>query len=350
MRKTNNIREFTLEELEDVVTKFSEPKFRAKQIYEWLWKKHVLDFHKMSSLSKRLREKLSEEYEIPTLEVITTQRASDETIKVLFRLPDGNFVEGVIIPSDNRYTACISVQVGCSLSCKFCATGQLKLKRNLFFWEIYDQVRLLNEISLENFSHRLTNIVLMGMGEPLLNFRNTLKALELISDKNLYFGFSRRRITISTAGIVKKIRELGDKKLRYKLAISLHATTDEVRSRIMPINRVNDLSQLRDAIKYYYKNVRLPVTYEYVLLRGVNDTRDDIKRLARISRWVPSKVNLIEFNEVSGSGLEKSPYLDSFAKALHKEGVRVTVRRSRGKDIDAACGQLALKSRINSNL
>ncbi len=335
-----------MEQLENVVEELGEKKFRAKQIYQWLWKKHTLDFSKMSNLSKKLQEQLEENYELPVLKIANEQIASDKTIKVLFELPDGKFVEGVIIPSDERQTACISVQVGCSLACQFCATGQLKLQRNLFAWEIYDQVRLLNEKSVQYFGKPLTNIVVMGMGEPLLNFNNTLKALELVTDQNLYFRFSKRRITISTAGIVKKIRELGERKLKYKLAISLHATTDEMRSQIMPINRVNNLQQLKDAIKLYYENVHLPLTYEYVLLDGVNDSIKDVMRLQKISRWVPSKINLIEFNEVAGSGLRKSRKIDWFAKELHKRGVRVTVRRSRGKDIDAACGQLALKSKL----
>ncbi len=341
-----NLREYTPEEIQILLSeKYNARPFAAKQLYQWLWKKHVFDLEKMTNLSQKLRTSLRESFVIEQLAIVKKEKSSDGTTKVLFKLPDGNFVEGVLIPSSKRKTACISVQVGCSLDCAFCATGQLKMRRNLKAWEIYDQVRLLNELSLQEFGEKLSNIVVMGMGEPLLNFKNLLSALKLLTNPDLFFGFSTRKITVSTSGITKKIKELADLEQKYKLAISLHATTNSVRSRIMSINRSNDLKKLKESLVYYYRKTRLPVTYEYVLLEGINDSEEDARRLAKISRMVPSKVNIIEFNPVTGVSLQKSSRLDAFARELHKLGVRVTVRRSRGKDINAACGQLALKNK-----
>ncbi len=346
MAMKKNLREYTREDLEELlVPELTDKKFVVKQIYDWLWKKHTFAWERMTNVSRFLREKLAENFVVEVLKISKKEDSSDGTIKVLFSLPDGKFVEGVLIPSDKRKTACISVQVGCSLDCAFCATGQLKMQRNLRAWEIYDQVRLLNDLSLENFGEGLTNIVVMGMGEPLLNFKQLLAALDLLTDSDLFFGFSARKITVSTSGIVKKIKEFAEIEKKYKLAISLHATTENSRSELMSINKTNDLKKLKEAIRYYYQKKRLPVTYEYVLLEGINDTQADAKRLAKIARMVPSKVNIIEFNPVSGIPLRKSKRTDVFASWLHSYGVRVTVRRSRGKDINAACGQLALQSK-----
>ena len=324
-----------------------EKKFRAKQVEEWLWKKGARSFEEMTNLSKGLREKLEEHFIINGIKEDTVQFSNDGTIKTRFRLHDESLIESVLIPvpSDKRFTVCVSTQVGCSLTCKFCATGKMKRVRNLDASEIFDQFVMVNQQTLEHFDNPLTNIVYMGMGEPLLNYKNTLKSVELISNPD-GLNFSARRITVSTAGIAKMIRKLGDDKVRFNLALSLHAADDQKRDQIMPINEQNNLEVLMDAIEYFYQQTNNKISYEYITFQNFNDSIDDAKKLLKLCQRFPVKINIIEYNPIDGSSFLKSTEhrIDEFASYLNDRGVTVTVRRSRGKDIDAACGQLANKS------
>ena len=340
-----NIRDLSLDQLEDYFNSIGEKKFRVKQVYEWLWQKHAHSFDDMTNLSKDLRSKLAEEFDLPALKVDTTQYSEDGTIKSRFRTHDNHLVEGVLIPTESRNTACVSSQVGCSLSCKFCATGYMDRKRNLNFDEIYDEVVLLNKQSLESYGKKLSNIVFMGMGEPLLNYRNVLRAIEKISAED-GLGMSARRITVSTAGVAKMIKQLGDDQVRFKLALSLHAANDKKRNEIMPINETNNLKSLIDALNYFYKKTGNEITFEYILFKNFNDSLLDADELIKIYRQVPADlVNIIEYNPIDAAKFSK-PDEDTVAKFmqyLDRNKVNARLRRSRGKDIDAACGQLANK-------
>lgn len=339
-----DIRKLNDSELADFLIKNNEKEFRIRQIGDWLWKKSVTDFDVMSNLSIKLRELLNKSFSINNVVIDHTQVSADGTIKSAFRLYDDHFVEGVLIPSGNRLTACISSQVGCSLSCKFCATGYLERKRNLDAAEIYDQVVLINKQAQINFGKSLTNIVYMGMGEPLLNYGNVMKSIYIITSEE-GLNMSSGRITLSTAGIAKMIVKLGEDKAKFNLALSLHAADDEKRNIIMPINETNSLPVLRDALQFYYKSTKKPVTFEYILLNKFNDSIEDAKKLVRFTRHFPSKVNIIEYNTISEAAFTKTNSLtaDIFRDFLNKNGVNARIRRSRGKDIDAACGQLANK-------
>ena len=323
-----------------------EKKFRARQVWEWLWKKGVRSFDDMSNLSKALREQLDAQFLIQAIAEDKVQRSHDGTIKTRFRLHDGHLVESVLIPvpDENRFTVCVSCQVGCSLTCSFCATGQMKRVRNLDPAEIYDQVVLVNLQSLETFGHPLTNIVFMGMGEPLLAYSSVLESIDRITAPD-GLNMSPRRITVSTAGIAKMIRKMADDGVKFNLALSLHAADDVKRNEIMPINEQNDLASLVDAIDYFYQKTRNRISYEYIAFQKFNDSLQDAANLARLCRRYPVRVNIIEYNPVDGVAFEKADEarIDQFAAYLRKEGIMVTVRRSRGKDIDAACGQLANK-------
>lgn len=339
-----DIRRLDLPSLSDYISSIKEPSFRAKQIYQWLWEKGVTSFAEMTNLSKSLRDKLSEEFEIKAISTDLVQRSSDGTVKCRFKLHDGLFIEAVLIPvpTDDRYTVCVSSQVGCSLSCKFCATGQMKRMRNLDPGEIYDQVKMVQDICLDTYDHPLTNIVFMGMGEPLLNYQNVHESINIItSEKGLHM--SPKRITISTAGIAKMIRRLADDHSKVNLALSLHAATDTKRHEIMPINEHNNLDTLQDAIQYYYSKTRNKVSYEYITFKGYNDTVEDAQALVKLCKRYPVLINIIEYNPIPGVTYEKSDPLtiDQFASYLRGQEVMVTVRKSRGQDIDAACGQLA---------
>jgi 23S rRNA (adenine2503-C2)-methyltransferase len=302
----------------------------------------------MTNLSKDLRLKLEANFEIRPIKEDLTQRSNDGTIKTRFRLHDGHLIESVLIPvpERDRYTVCISCQVGCSLTCSFCATGQMKRVRNLDAPEIYDQVLLVNRQCIETYGHPLTNIVYMGMGEPLLAYKPVLDSVEMISAEE-GLGMSPRRITVSTAGIAKMIKKMADDGLKTNLALSLHAADDFKRNQIMPINEQNNLAILTEALQYFQKNTKdNKITFEYIAFRDFNDELEDAENLLRLCRKVPNvKVNIIEYNKVDGVELEKSDEakIDAFARYLNRNGVAVTVRRSRGKDIDAACGQLANK-------
>ncbi|MGH1335533.1 MAG: 23S rRNA (adenine(2503)-C(2))-methyltransferase RlmN [Aureispira sp.] len=346
--KKKDIRTLRLEELQTFFVEMGAPKFRAKQVYEWLWKKGVYTFEEMTNLSKSLREQLNEQFVIQPIIEDLSQHSNDGTIKTRFRLHDGHLVESVLIPvpQQDRYTVCISSQVGCSLSCKFCATGQMDRLRNLTAGEIYDQVAKVNAQCQAHFQHDLTNVVYMGMGEPLLAYKPVLRSIELLtSAEGLHM--SPKRLTISTAGIAKMIKRLADDGTRVNLALSLHAADDEKRNSIMAINESNNLETLVEALRYFYTKTKdSKITFEYIAFDGFNDSLEDAKNLLNLCRQVPTaKVNVIEYNPVSGVDFVKSQgdQLERFAQFLRKNGVAITVRRSRGKDIDAACGQLANK-------
>ena len=322
-----------------------EKAFRAKQLHEWIWKKSARTFDEMTNLSIGLRDKLQETYEIPAVTVAEEQISKDQSIKNAFRLADGKITEGVLIPTPRRVTACISSQVGCSLTCKFCATGKLKLMRNIQFDEIYDQVAIIKEQAEKHYNRPLSNIVYMGMGEPLLNYSQVLKSIERITAED-GLGMSPKRITVSTAGIAKLIKRLGDDQVKFNLALSLHAANDEKRSKIMPINDQNNLEILADALKYFYERTETRVTFEYIIFKDFNDEIEDARELAEFCKHIPCKINIIEYNSIDDGEFQQasSKKVDAFAAYLESKNLIVNIRRSRGKDIDAACGQLANKN------
>lgn len=347
MAKTvqKNIRYLDLTDLEQYFDEFGEKKFRAKQVYEWLWQKQAMSFADMTNLSKELRQKLGEEFTLPALSIDATQYSSDGTIKNRFKTWDGYLVEGVLIPTAMRHTACVSSQIGCSLSCKFCATGYMDRKRNLDFDEIYDEVVLINQQCEKTYNKKLSNIVFMGMGEPLLNYKNVLRSIERITSAD-GLAMSPRRITVSTAGVAKQIKQLGDDKVKFKLALSLHAATDAKRHEIMPINDTNNIKSLIDALNYFYKQTKSEITFEYILFKNFNDSLKDADELIKIYRQVPADlINIIEYNPIDFARYEKpdEEKVEAFIAYLGKNRVNARLRRSRGKDIDAACGQLANK-------
>ena len=340
-----DIRKLSRDQLISQFTELGEKPFRAKQVYEWIWKKSAADFDEMTNLSLGLRALLKNQYSINKVIVADKQISADRTIKSGFKLFDENIVEGVLIPTKKRMTACISSQVGCSLSCKFCATGYLERNRNLEAGEIYDQVVLINEQAEQNYGIPLSNVVLMGMGEPLLNYANVLKGIDrIISPDGL--NMSSKRITLSTAGIAKMIKKLADDRVKFNLALSLHAADDEKRNTIMPINETNSLEALKEALLYFYSNTKNQITLEYIAFKDFNVGIDDARNLARFANNIPCKINIIEYNPIDQAsfGRADANELSLFIKFLEKKGLIINVRRSRGKDIDAACGQLANKS------
>ena len=341
-----DIRSLSLEELTSQLILEGEKKFRAKQIYEWLWQKGARSFDEMTNLSLPLREKLKERYSLRVITLDKSQRSTDGTIKSRFRLHDGHLIESVLIPvaEDDRFTVCVSSQVGCSLTCTFCATGRMKRLRNLTAAEIYDQVYLVNEQCLEAYGKPLTNIVYMGMGEPLLAFREVVGSIDRITS-HTGLHMAPRRLTVSTAGIAKMIRKLADEDTKVNLALSLHAADDAKRNEIMPINETNNLEVIVESLEYFYEKTKKRIGFEYIAFQDFNDGLDDAERLFQICQRVPSMVNIIEYNPIDNAPFRKSTEhrIDDFARYLRDRGVMVTVRRSRGKDIDAACGQLANK-------
>ncbi len=339
-----DIRKLSLEKLKEVFVQHGEQAFRAKQLYEWLWKKSATSFEEMTNLSVKTRAFLEEKFVINAVQLSSKQISNDRTIKSGFRLFDKNLVEGVLIPTEGRMTACVSSQVGCSLTCKFCATGYMDRKRNLDAAEIYDQVVLIKKQAEEHYQIPLSNIVYMGMGEPLLNYANVVDSIKYITSPE-GLGMSPKRITVSTAGIAKMIKKLADEDLGVNLALSLHAANDVKRDSIMPINETNTLEALKEALIYWYEKTGIRVTFEYILLYNVNDTLQDARELYEFWKAVKSKINIIEFNPISEADYKNTDAdtLAKFSNFLEQKGVIVNVRRSRGKDIDAACGQLAIK-------
>ncbi len=347
MVQSRNIRSLTLPELKEYFESIGDKKFRAMQAYEWLWKKNARHFDDMSNLSLDLRKKLATDFDLKAIQTDVTQYSNDGTIKSRFRTHDNHLIEGVLIPTEKRNTACVSSQIGCSLTCKFCATGKMDRKRNLEFDEIYDQVALLNEQSEKMYGKKLTNIVYMGMGEPLLNYKNVLKSIERITASDS-MAMSPKRITVSTAGVAKMIKQLGDDQVRFNLALSLHAPTDEKRNEIMPINETNTIDLLIEALNYFYDRTKNDITLEYILFKDKNDSLEDANELIKIYRKIPTHlINVIEYNPISGAEFVKptEDATQAFTNHLAKNNVNVRVRRSRGKDIDAACGQLANKDK-----
>ncbi|MFT4899148.1 MAG: 23S rRNA (adenine2503-C2)-methyltransferase [Flavobacteriales bacterium] len=345
MEAQKNIRLLDLNEIKAFFSEIGEKPFRAKQVYEWLWKNSAMSFDDMSNLSLDLRNKLKDNFTLPSVKIKTSQISVDKTIKNAFELVDGNIVEGVLIPSKTRMTACISSQVGCSLTCKFCATGKLKRLRNISFDEIVDQVAHIKRQAEENYNRPLTNIVYMGMGEPLLNYKGMMDSIDKITAPD-GLAMSPKRITVSTAGIAKMIMKLGDDRVKFNLALSLHAANDKKRDHIMPINEQNSLASLAEALIYFHEKTDSRVTFEYIVFKDFNDSLEDASELAQFSRNIPCKINIIEYNPIDDSGEfeQTTPErLDAFVKFLEDRNIIVNVRRSRGKDIDAACGQLANK-------
>ena len=344
-----NIRNLDLNELITKLDSFGEKKFRSKQVYEWLWQKNASSFEEMTNLSLSLREKLEKEFFIDKIILDDQQISSDKTIKCAFSVGAGKVVEGVLIPTTSRTTACISSQIGCSLACSFCATGKLKLMRNLTAGEIVDQVVYLKNQAESRYNTPLTNIVYMGMGEPLLNYKNVVKSCDILTSPN-GLGMSPRRITVSTAGIAKMIKKLGDDEVKFNLALSLHAANDKKRSQIMEINDTNNLDTLSEALIYFHKKTGTRVTFEYIIFKDFNDKIEDAQELAAFAKCVPCKVNIIEYNPIDEGGFQKADEskVEAFAKYLEDRNMVVHVRRSRGKDIDAACGQLANKNKTIS--
>ncbi|CAN5610682.1 23S rRNA (adenine(2503)-C(2))-methyltransferase RlmN [soil metagenome] len=340
-----NVRSLSLDDLKTFFIEKGDKAFRGKQVWEWLWQKSARGFEEMTNLSKETRALLQEHFSFPIVITDNFQVSSDRTIKSAFRLYDDNIVEGVLIPTDSRMTACISSQVGCSLTCKFCATGRLARLRNLDAEEIYDQVVLIKNQAEEKYGQPLTNIVYMGMGEPLLNYKNVLASIDKITSPE-GLNMSSSRITVSTAGIAKMIHKLGDDEVKFNLALSLHAANDEKRNHIMPINEENSLDALADAMNHFFEKTGTRVTFEFIVFKDFNDGIEDAKELAAYCKKVPAKVNIIEYNPIDDGEFQQTlpERLDRFVRILEERGVIVNVRRSRGKDIDAACGQLANKN------
>ncbi|TXK45345.1 23S rRNA (adenine(2503)-C(2))-methyltransferase RlmN [Pontibacter qinzhouensis] len=341
-----DIRKLSLDDLKAWLVEQGEKPFRAKQVFEWIWKHSAQSFTEMNNVSLALREKLDQHFDINAVQVATKQVSNDGTIKSAFKLHDGNIVEGVLIPHDERKTACVSSQVGCSLTCKFCATGYMDRVRNLDAAEIYDQVVRINEQSMQQYGEPLSNIVYMGMGEPMLNYANVMKSIERITAHD-GLGMAARRITVSTAGIAKMIKKMADDGVKANLALSLHAANDEKRNQIMPINETNSIEALSDALRHYHQVTGRKVTYEYIVFENFNDSLQDAEELLRFSKIIPCKINLIEYNPIANADFVNTDEdrWQKFIYYLADRGVQVNVRRSRGKDIDAACGQLAVKEK-----
>lgn len=343
MSKTD-IRSLSLDQIKNFFLENGHQEYRADQVYSWLWEKSALNFEQMTNLSKSIRAILKENFVINHIKVETIQKSKDGTIKNAVKLFDDLLVECVLIPTKNRITACISSQVGCSLNCKFCATSKLKRMRNLNPDEIYDQVALISDQSRDYYNRPLTNIVFMGMGEPLMNYNNVIQSIKMITSKK-GLGMSPRRIVVSTSGVPKMIKKMADDNVKFKLAVSLHSAIDNVRTSIMPFNEKLKLSELKLALQYWYSKTKRIITYEYVIWKGINDTIEDAKALVDFCKFAPSKVNIIQYNSIDNDEFIQASKsnIDLYQNILEKNNINVTVRKSRGQDIDAACGQLANK-------
>ena len=340
-----DIRALTKEQLRDFFVSNGDKAFRGNQVYEWLWSKGLHSFEEMTNISKETRDMLNENFVINHIKVDTLQRSNDGTIKNAVKLHDNLVVESVLIPTKTRTTACVSSQVGCSLDCKFCATSRLKRMRNLNPDEIFDQVVAIDQESRLYHNRPLSNIVFMGMGEPLMNYNNVLKAIEKITSPE-GLGMSPKRITVSTSGIPKMIKKMADEDVKFKLAVSLHSAIDDKRTKIMPFNEHFPLTELREALEYWYSKTKNRITYEYIVWKGINDTEEDVDALIQFCKFAPSKVNLIEYNPIDDGEFQQAneTAIKMYVDRLEAHNITVTIRRSRGKDIDAACGQLANKT------
>ena len=344
MKNKNDIRSLTLDELTSFFQKNSLPSYKAKQVYEWLWKKSCLSFDEMTNISLETRKLLKNKFVINHINIDRFQKSNDGTIKNAIALFDDLFVESVLIPTKNRTTACVSSQVGCSLDCEFCATSKMDRIRNLNPDEIYDQVATINSQSLNYYGKPLSNIVFMGMGEPLLNYNNVIEGIKKITSKD-GLGMSPKRITVSTSGISKMIIKMADDNVKFNLAVSLHSAIEKTRNEIMPFTKKFPLNDLKQAIKHWYSKTKKIVTYEYIVWNNINDDDEHINALVDFCKFSPSKVNLIEYNSTENSLFNSASdnIIDRYIVALEKNKIPVTIRKSRGKDIDAACGQLANK-------
>ncbi len=350
-KPTSDIRDLSAEGIKSFFISQKDKPFRANQVFNWLWKKQCASFEEMTDIPKSSRDLLKSNFTFHKASPAKTQESTDGTVKVGFALHDSFIVEGVLIPSGGRFTACVSSQVGCVLGCIFCATGKLGFSRNLSAAEIYDQAAYLNKLAFERTSSPagLSNIVYMGMGEPLLNYENVKRSVEMITSAD-GMGMSPQRITVSSLGIPKMIRKFADDDMKCHLAVSLHSAGNEKRNRLLPFNLKHPLDELLEALKYYYRKTGKRFTLEYILFSGINDSLADARELADFCKNFPVKVNLLEYNPVEGTGLFPSAQekMRQFADYLEKKNMVVNVRKSRGKDIDAACGQLAGK--INSEV
>lgn len=340
-----DIRALTKEQLRNFFVSNGDKAFRGNQVYEWLWQKRAHTFEDMTNVSKEMRAMLEANFVINHIKVDTLQRSEDGTVKNAVRLHDDLIVESVLIPTETRTTACVSSQVGCSLDCNFCATARLKRMRNLEPGEIYDQVAAIDNESRLYYDRPLSNIVFMGMGEPLMNYPNVMKAIDMITS-NEGLGMSPKRITVSTSGIPKMIKKMADDEVKFKLAVSLHSAVEEIRNEIMPFTKNFPLTDLRESLEYWYRKTKSKVTYEYVVWKGINDDKKSIDALVKFCKYVPCKVNLIEYNPIDDGIFQQASEeaTNAYITALEKNNIVAKVRRSRGKDIDAACGQLANKS------
>lgn len=344
MIEKKDIRSISKEQLRDFFVAQGDKAFRGNQVYEWLWSKGAHSFEDMTNVSKETRAMLQEHFVINHIKVDQMQRSEDGTVKNAVRLHDGLVVESVLIPTQTRTTACVSSQVGCSLDCNFCATARLKRMRNLEPGEIYDQVLAIDNESKLYHNRPLSNIVFMGMGEPLMNYNNVIKAIDMITS-NEGLGMSPKRIMVSTSGIPKMIKKMTDDDVKFKLAVSLHSAIDEVRAKIMPFSSNFPLKDLRESLEYWYRKTKSKVSYEYVVWKGINDNKEAVAALVKFCKYVPCKVNLIEYNPIDDGEFQQASEeaVNLYISELQKAGIVVKVRRSRGKDIDAACGQLANK-------
>ncbi|MBR9978717.1 MAG: 23S rRNA (adenine(2503)-C(2))-methyltransferase RlmN [Bacteroidetes bacterium] len=352
--EARNIFGLTLEELQQTCVDAGLPRFRGEQLFYWMYNRGITDFSECGNLPKALRTALPEMFSLQHPQIVREQKSEDGTRKFLLRLTDKRHIESVLIPAESeengrpkRLTLCVSTQIGCPLDCKFCATASMKLKRNLTPGEIFGQYMLVQRLTTQH----ITNLVFMGMGEPLLNYSNVMRAVDILTHEKTG-GIAAIHITLSTAGLIDGIRRMADEGRRIKLAISLHATTDALRLKLMPINKKYPLSDLISAAEYYYRKTRRPITWEYILFEGLNDSEDDIRRLQRLTRRIPSKVNIIPFHPIDTAFPEGMPLalfppsrarIEEFAQRLREMHVTVMLRSSSGKDIDAACGQLAVR-------
>ena len=343
-----DIRSLSLDQIKNFFLENSFNEYRGDQVYSWLWEKSAINFQQMTNLPKSIRSILEDSFVINHIKLHTIQKSKDGTIKNGSKLFDDLIVESVLIPTKKRITACISSQVGCSLNCKFCATSRLKRMRNLNPDEIYDQVALISKQSKEYYNRSLTNIVFMGMGEPLMNYKNVIEAIKMITSKK-GLGISAKRIVVSTSGIPKMIKKMADENVKFKLAVSLHSAVDSIRTSIMPFNEKMNLFELKLALKYWYKKTKKIITYEYIVWKGINDTIEDANALVDFCKFAPSKVNLIQYNSIDDNKFSQASKenIDLYQRILEENNINVTIRRSRGQDIDAACGQLANKPSLN---